>query len=333
MVRQISFAILVLAWVGLYPAAYADFRIVPGMTVRTNSPACLAKYQEVYNLAGVYFNGVPAISTLKRVDLLAGGLAFDNATAAPVIGRQRTQLYSVSSSYGSVPTGNVDGYMELHNGYDGRFEVGTWSNVRVKLSDGGVLRLNASHDSCGLNEKSSTSYIEYNDSVNMGDLGQASLYFSVYFGSSSGGSSVCGSTARKISDILGDSKAINLGNGEPKLIESWSTNEIPYSEIDSSAKRIAKALTLAQSGKTLYYGFSSVGAGSVGCYANFYDPALIELPSDSDEEKRRKRNLNILNQFVRHRQCWLEINSFIDRILSSGVLKSTTFATACSKAK
>jgi hypothetical protein len=331
MVRQISFAILVLAWVGLYPAAYADFRIVPGMTMRTNSPACLAKYQEVYNLAGAYFNGVPAISTLKRVDVLSGGLAFDNATATPVIGKQRTQLYSVSSSYGSVPTGNVDGYMELQNGYDSRFEVGTWSNVRIKLSDGGVLRLNASHDSCGLNEKSSNSYIDYNSSVNMGDLGQANLYFSVYFGSSSGGSSVCGSTARKISDIIGDSKAINLGNGEPRLMASGT--EIPYSEIDTSAKRSAKALTLAQSGIILWSGFYTVVAGSVGCYANFYDPALNELPSDSDEEKRRKRNLNVLGQFVRHRQCWLEINSFIDRILSSGVLKSTTFATACSKAK
>jgi hypothetical protein len=332
MVRQISFAILVLAWVGLYPAAYADFRIVPGMTVRTNSPACLAKYQEVYNLAGAYFNGVPAISTLKRVDVLAGGLAFDNATSSPLAGKQKTQLYAVSSTYGSVPTGNVDGYMELQNGYD-RFEVGTYSNVRVKLGDGGILRMSAAHDLCATGEKSPDLSVDYSNYVSISGLGPFYLSFNVAFASKYS-TGVCGDTARKISDILADAKTINSGNGVPKLMNTstFPNTEIPYTDIDTEAKRASLALSLAQANKNLNNYYSSL-AGAVYCGFSYYDPSLGELPTDSNVEKYRKRNLQALNNFVRNRQCYFEIDSFVDRILTSGILKSTTFATACSKAK
>jgi hypothetical protein len=134
----------------------ADMLPSPGMTLRSNSVSCLSKFQDLHQLVSDYVNGIPPYSSLKRLDLLTGGIVRDTPSEPLPVGTELdTQMYATVSSYATVPENVFRGSMKLaEDGYLIQHIV--QSRFDVQLPSGAIARFSWDHLDCGISSKAKT---------------------------------------------------------------------------------------------------------------------------------------------------------------------------------
>ncbi|MBU6374877.1 MAG: hypothetical protein KGQ59_02670 [Bdellovibrionales bacterium] len=132
-------------------AAFSD--PLPDTTIRTNTQACINRYQDLYTLAGQYFNNLPAATSVKRIDMLVGGVPSSSGFTALELGRQhQTEYYSMRSTYGTADTKFAGIQSILQDSRDPTTAT-VQSLLTLTRSDGMRLVIGARHSSCDATQR------------------------------------------------------------------------------------------------------------------------------------------------------------------------------------
>ncbi len=221
--------------------AHPDFLPTPGLTLRTNSQDCINKFRSMHTLFFDYFNGVDAYASLNRLDVLTGGVvSTDAGQVLPVGAPLNTQMYAVSSTYGSVPAGNTRGKQELEE--YGLYGPGDSVNSELRLTvNDKTFWIIAEHDDCAPATLAKSLRVQIKKTWNVNDPNfnggtirrtNANIY--LHFNRSDGGHS-CGDLNRKISDVV-SSKIQELQTMDPVTISNNGGGPISDADIDTEAK-------------------------------------------------------------------------------------------------
>ena len=100
----LAFAVVQSAWAQPYPF----------QSERSNSAACLAKFQDTLSLANSYLV-LPSTSGMARLDILQGGVKSNNPSAPLGSGKFSTVMYPVISTYGT-PAGGIQASLDIGAG-------------------------------------------------------------------------------------------------------------------------------------------------------------------------------------------------------------------------
>jgi hypothetical protein len=313
-------------------SARADDHPSPGMTMRTNSTACIAKHKSMHDLLSSYFNGMPAMSTLKRIDILTGGVLVNSATSAMPTGKLKTQLYSIASTYGSDPIGTLSGKQTISEDYYSNNWIVS-SMIKLYENSGITVSINTNHYDCNLASLA--------NELNVGIRKRFNLDGSSFSGSvilqldSNSNSKICADPNKKILDLIIEEKnrleaipTIELGNS------------ITVESIDTEAELAVVANGLANTSYDAvfpnYYGNYELGSILLFVNSENYahqEPLSTQNNSNYTLEDKQKDVRNKLRRFLYNRKNQLATKAFAAELSNSPVFKNTTLGNLCTKAK
>ena len=310
--------------------AFADDYPSPGMTMRTNSAACIAKHKSTHDLLAAYFNGVPAMSTLKRIDILTGGVTVNNATSAMPTGKLKTQLYAIASTYGSDPIGTITGKQSISEDYYSS-EWMAFSTIRLVNNSGITVRIETNSDNCDSATLAKQLTININKKFDQNGLtffGNVQLYFDTR-----NNYKICSDPTKKLLDFFIDEK--NRLAAIP-LIEL--RNSITFDSIDTEEKLVAVAESLANteynSGFSNNYNVSNGGNIYLSVWSESWPrQEYIANYSNMTLEEKKKDVRNKLREFVYYRKVQNATNTFATELSNSTIFKDVTVGSICAKAK
>jgi len=136
----------------------------PGQSVRTSSQECIDTYRRTHTIGELVFNGLPASTGLKRLDVLTPAIQASDPFTALVAGQKyQMRQYAMASTYkipGSDAVRGSQVSQSYASSYSESFTTQTvWSNGAVDFYVG------FSHQSCSSNFKPGGFDLSFDDSV------------------------------------------------------------------------------------------------------------------------------------------------------------------------
>ena len=170
----------------LFASQAAVAQPYPFQTERSNSAACLSKFQDTLSLAGSYLV-LPSTSGMARLDILQGGVKSNGPSAPLGSGKFSTVMYPVISTYGT-PSGSLRGSLSLS---------GIWSASAAFIEADGD---DSNHMTVSAQLKLCSSAKDDNFGISISKL-SSTYNCSAYFTASMSDSS-CSDTSKKLADMM-----------------------------------------------------------------------------------------------------------------------------------
>lgn len=315
-------------------SSFADFYPTSGMSLRTNSKACLAKYKEAYELMGAYFNGMPALSTVKRIDVLTGGVAVNNATSDALTGKVKASLYPTVSTYASDPAGIVIGNQQLTDYYLS-IKQGISSNLKFKGDKDLLVELSGlQHENCEISTLADRISLKVSKTLTQDGrkyYTQIHLFDNSY-------NKPCGDSTKKTIDLINVQKEMYLKYQEPSFPYLHETEPVTFESINSEQKIAILAQYLEDNIGVSYspYSLSPIYSNLISAEPEsyeIYEYAPQKQISEMTSDERKAHIRNDIRYFAREVGRYRAINSFLNDLTSTTLFKNTTLSTICSKVK
>lgn len=302
---------------------------LPDMTLRTNSQDCIDRYQDLYTLAGQYFTALPSSTNIKRIDILSGGVPSTAGFTALPLGRQhQTEYYSLRSTYGTADA-SVAGIQSILREALNPSSATVQSLLTLTRTDGYRIYLGSRHHSCLNTEKASdlevliqkgpTDFLSASTTTPKCEL---KLVFS-----SSDQKNLCGDST-KTGTIASHLATIRAAIAAKTIFFQAGDTIITPAQAAEDLEGKITAL-----GDT--FGYTNVWIIDDGSYGVYCDTGYEAYNWDyswtrlQQAQNQNRNGLKRLQRLAIAKQATLD---FIDGI-TSNLLQSLSFATACSKVK
>lgn len=284
----------------------------------------------MYGLLGTYFQGIPALSSMKRLDVLAGGIPNTNATSAPPTGTVQIQQFVIASTYSSNPYGTMFGSQTLSDG---------WNAIEKVIASKASVATGAFYVTVTSEHKTTcTTPLARSLSITISQTftgtngwsfeGSANYYFNT-------ANSICGTPATTLASIVTTDKNIITSQPDMELRDS-ANNVIPDSSIvtDNDIETVAAAIANNASLNVTFFG-PSYPEGTLGyhwAYSNVQAKSIPIFPTDTTLIKKKKEIMNTIYMYKIQKINHIEKKNFITAVATSSIFQAgATVATACSK--
>ena len=141
--------VLLGAMAGMVEDSFAD-KPFPGQSIRTSSQDCIDTYRRTHTIGALVFNGLPASTGLKRLDVLTPAIQASDAFTALVAGQKyQSRQYALASTY-KIPDSDAIRGMQAFDSGGNIYSNTEWS------SGSDSFRISFNHETCSSGSKPNT---------------------------------------------------------------------------------------------------------------------------------------------------------------------------------